>query len=538
MRGLSSPFVVHLLFLALGIGVAATASADVAPATPSTDPPLAKEERASEYVIENGTLVLLRDATRTVLPLGGPVLAIEQQGSRLYVARGLQGVAVYDISEPAAPRLLQEHATVGGSATEFRRIDGQLWVIVVSRGAFPLEESGTAVALPPAATLGVPADTAATAGTAAKASGAAADGDEVRVALGSVALRKVSPGTVELRAGSAQGVRVGDRFAVFRGKTIDHEGGAGFEGEEIVAYTEVVAVKDGSALAELSRSAVVLAGDKARRLHAEQGESNLLPLRVVHVGEVSAVLRPLVNVGSPLGLGMLAELSASYWGNAYFTGVRVQPLGLGWTDQGNIVSTTALLEAGYDGRAFAVGVGAGMSWVNGNIDHMLSSFSGTSADEGVAAPPVREERQVTHSAFSLSQQARLGGRDGLNLWINNLLLLHDPAGDDPSGFIYGGTMARLTVPVDRRSDVFVEGAGGVMGYWLAGAGVATWIVGNGSPGSLRLSISAGAAGIWGSREITETYTDPSGNPYSSTYSDDLDVAGPMVSLGLTRRFAL
>ena len=36
-----------------------------------------------------------------------------------------------------------------------------------------------------------------------------------------------------------------------------------------------------------------------------------------------------------------------------------------------------------------------------------------------------------------------------------------------------------------------------MGYWFAGAGVSTWVVGNGSPGSWRLSVSAGGAGIMG-----------------------------------------
>jgi hypothetical protein len=250
------------------------------------------------------------------------------------------------------------------------------------------------------------------------------------------------------------------------------------------------------------------------------------------------VLRPIINAGSPLGVGVLADASASYWGNSYFADVMLQPIGLGWTEDGSVVSAAALVELGYDGRAFAVGLGAGMSWVNGNADYMLeqSGFASTAADEGRATTQV-VERQQTHSAFTLSQLARLGARDGLSLSLRNLLILHKNSEDDSRGFIYGGTVGKLTVPLDRRTDLFVEGGGGVMGYWLFGAGVGTWLVGNGSPGSWKLSISAGAAGIWGSREVTETTQLPGGQTSTYTYDDEIDISGPMVSAGLLRRFA-
>ena len=77
-----------------------------------------------------------------------------------------------------------------------------------------------------------------------------------------------------------------------------------------------------------------------------------------------------------------------------------------------------------------------------------------------------------------------------------------------------------------------------MGYWYAGVGVSTWIVGNGSPGSWKLSVSAGAAGIFGSKRTTATYPAQNGYPaYSYSYNQSIDVAGPMVSFGLTRRFS-
>ena len=78
-----------------------------------------------------------------------------------------------------------------------------------------------------------------------------------------------------------------------------------------------------------------------------------------------------------------------------------------------------------------------------------------------------------------------------------------------------------------------------MGYWFAGVGVSTWVFGNGSPGSWRLSVSGGAAGIIGSKRVTTTYPGTGGQP-AQTYTDNesIDIAGPMVSFGLARRFSL
>jgi hypothetical protein len=163
---------------------------------------------------------------------------------------------------------------------------------------------------------------------------------------------------------------------------------------------------------------------------------------------------------------------------------------------------------------------------------MLQAFS--AADSGSAPKadgPTVESTQETHAAFTLSQMARLGARDGLNFWVHNILLLHEDGETGASGFSYGGTTARFTIPVNTRSDLFLEGGGGFVGYWFAGIGLGTWIKGSGAPGSYRLSVSAGAAGIRGSTEVTETYA-----TYTDTYDQDLDVMGPMVSVGLSRRF--
>ena len=76
-----------------------------------------------------------------------------------------------------------------------------------------------------------------------------------------------------------------------------------------------------------------------------------------------------------------------------------------------------------------------------------------------------------------------------------------------------------------------------MGYWFAGAGVSTWLGGSGAPGSWRLSVSAGGAGVWGSKTVTRTQTTSTGAASAYTYEQDVDISGPMVSLGLLRRFS-
>jgi hypothetical protein len=388
------------------------------------------------------------------------------------------------------------------------------WVLTVTQQALPIEElaaatTSTSVATPRAA---VPAQTS----------------DTPRLTAG-YPIRVAEPGILEITTGQDGSIRIGDRFVIFRETAVDNTSGL-FSGEEQVAFAEVIAVKDGSALAELSRTALVSDKDVARRARPDQTESNIYPVRVPHVGEFGGTLRPIVNAGSPLGVGVLADVYATYWGKNYFVNLAVQPLGLGWTDDGNVVATSALLEGGYDARAFSVGLGVGVSAINGDMESMLRSYSGTASDES-SGGVTETDTQETHAAFTLSQRVRLGALDGLNLSLRNLLILQDSSETEDAGFIYGGTMGKLTVPLDRRNDLFIEGGGGVMGYWLVGAGVGTWITGNGSPGSWKLSISAGAAGIWGTREVT--VTSPT---YSYVSRQDVEIGGPMVSFGIARRF--
>lgn len=526
-----SPFLLALLGIAIPAQIAPPTSPPTEP--PESPDPLApatasapQSDRAESgsdaapspatFEVDRERVIAVRPEGRTPLATIGRALGVHQDGPTLYVARGRAGVAVYDVSDPLAPKLLRTLSVGTGSATGFHVANGELWVLTVSRTAVPIDETAEA---PPLAAS--PGDSRPPENTAVR---------EKPEPEEWVSLKRISPGTVELGVGTVDGVRVGDRYAVFRKELVHREGATGFEGEELVTIAEVVAVKEGSALAEIGRGAIVKDTDRAKTAEPNQTSRWIYPPKMPHVGEVSLALRPLINAGSPIGLGVIADIEASYWGRHYFVDARVQPLGLGWTDEGSVVSTAALLEAGYDGRALAVGLGGGVSWVNGDLDYMLDNGFGRSSFDAEKGEG-REERQETHAAFTVSQVVRLGARDGLNVQLYNLLLLHDDSSGEDAGFIYGGTTARLLIPVAGRTDLLFDGGGGIMGYWYFGAGIATWLVGSGAPGSWKLSVAAGAAGIRGSREITETF-----DGAETTYTENVDIAGPMVSVGIARRF--
>jgi hypothetical protein len=498
-----------------------------APSAPESAAPAASRVSAKvDYVLEDGAVFALAEGARTRLAIDPPVVAIHRTRSLLYVARGWRGVAIYELRDALAPTLLRDLPWVGGNATGFHGSDDQVWVVVGSQTAIPLGELGGAGSAAPRASASAapPRPKPAEDSTPSR-----------RAAPAPIGLHAISPGSVELTIGTEAGVRIGDRYAIVRPTRIGATQGEHFVGEEVVTLAEVVAVSELSSLAQLGRSIQVEPGDFARRVKQSETERGGIYPSVPRVGEVSVVLRPLVNVGAPLGVGLLADVGATYWGQAHFLGVHVQPLGLGITADGNVVSTAALLEGGYEAPFFAVGLGLGLAWVNGDLDYMLDSFSSSSqaANDTVGTTPTIVQHQETHTALALAQVVRLGARDGLNLKLNNLLLLHKNAEEGDTGFIYGGTTARFTAPTGKRTDFFAEGGGGVMGYWFLGIGMGSWLVGNGSPGSWYLSVSAGAAGIRGSREITE-YLPGQSTPWS--YTAEVSIAGPMVSVGVARRF--
>jgi hypothetical protein len=346
-----------------------------------------------------------------------------------------------------------------------------------------------------------------------------------------IRILEILPGEVRVDAGSDDGMSAGDLLAVFRRQAVKTEAEGDFEGEEMVAVIEIIAVATDSAIAELWKGDRVRIGDEVRPAPDTRSRSHVYPRRLPDLGELALVLRPLLAVGSTGGFGGLAEVTAAYWWRYMFVDIRMQPLGFGWTEDGNIVSASFMAEGGFDGRAFAIGLGAGVSTVNGDLDEMMRSF-GVATDAGGEPAQETEWDQRTRAAFTLSQQVRLGARDGLSLSVYNLLMYDKGGEDGDSGFIYAGTGGKVTIPLAARTFMFLEGGGGVMGYGFGDLGVFTWVRGSGDAGSVGICALAGAAGVWGVRK--KTVTPAGGQPYTET--ENVTIAGPMVGLGMTYRF--
>jgi hypothetical protein len=496
-------------------------------------------DTAVKYVLEQGSVFSVKGNERTLIETEAPALAVHVEGGELYVAMGDYGAAIFDIENPEAPRLLKKIPVFHGRVTGFMRADDRLWMIVDSTVAVLVSGAVPGPGGEEAEVVMIPGQVQPGAGAAARAEERE---PEAKLNLkGPIQIAEIRPGRVKLNVGLSSGLKAGDRLAVFRKVPIEQKGAEDFVGKELVAVLTVTAVNEESSLAELAMGDRVFKDDEVEPAEAKHGSSMVFPRRLSNVGEIAAAIRPLVGVGDPKGFGALCDIGVSYWGKVYFLGLQIQPLGFGWTSDGNVVSASFLAQGGFDGRAFAIGMGAGVVAVNGNMDQMLvsSGVSSAGADSGEYVNSEPTWNQRTRVAFALSQHARIGARDGLNLTVANILIWHKDEDADSAGFIYGSTTGRINIPLPARTNLFLEGGGGVMGYGYGAIGAFTWVRGNGDAGSVGLSVSAGGAGIWGNREKIyeldgQAVLDEIGSQQFIT--ERVTLAGPLISFGLTYRF--
>jgi hypothetical protein len=290
----------------------------------------------------------------------------------------------------------------------------------------------------------------------------------------------------------------------------------------------VVATAEERSEVELGRNETVPAGAQARPTVAPVTASLLIPPRAAGVTSVAFDARPFLALGS-FGFGVVADATVAV---RLEQPVRVQlllePLGLGLADEGNVVSAAGNLVFSYDTRYFEVGLGAGWSAVNNDIEG--SSFAADEAGPGGIDLQLKNVR----SGLSLAQVARLGAEDGLSLSVRNTFLLYDDA------FHYGGTVGQLMVPVTGRTWLLARGGGGASGFGYGELGLRLLAWGNGLHDSLFVSAALGGAGLFGEKEETcqiwDTATgtripDPSGR----TCFTSVEYAGPMVGIGIEWR---
>jgi hypothetical protein len=494
------------------------------------------DEGAWTYGIEGGSVVAVRGADRRPIDLPAPAVALLERGDRLYVALGADGVAVLDLADPGFPAPAQRIPVAQGRVTGFVVVEGAVWMRIDSTAAVLVEGGVPAGAETAAVVTPLVAGPASAGVGAAPAAAPAAPAAPQAIGGEPIRILEVNrgKGEVKLGAGSARGVKAGDRFVVYRAVEMEKGEKGAFTAQTTIADLEAEAVGDEVTIANVWRGDRVALTDVARPAAEGHRPSRAYPRRLGRIGEASFVVRPLFNVGSEKGFGMLCDATAAWWGAHLFLDLRFQPLGFGWTDGGNVASSSILGEVGYDGRAFALGVGTGVGLVNGDMGKVLVQrdvfeAAGADGDESF------EWKDRTRAAFALSQVVRLGARDGFNIVLYNLLLHYNPPGsgdggeEGEAGFYYGGTSGRISIPIAARVDLFLGGGGGLAGYWLSEIGVFFWARGNGDAGSIGVSASGGAAGVWGYLEAKQV-------EMGISATKRVDILGPMISLGLTGRF--
>lgn len=497
-----------------------------------------------KFVLEAGTLLVVQGAERVAVALPGRVVGMRLQGERAFVALGAHGAAVVSLSKtnpessaaagvPHVAAQVEKMIPVShGEVTGFMVSGDQLWMQVSSRSAILVD--GTSGAAPLTPVTGMPA-----AGTHATTATHAEVAREPESVVSGLEIVKVFNGQVLLNRGTAAGLRVGQHIKVVRSERLEDEGGS-FAGEHAVATLIVEHINNDTARAGIWRGDEVVMGDSLVVATRDYDPSLMFPRQLHGFVEAEMHVRPLLNVGAA-GFGVLMDDHITYVAKDYYVGLRNEPLALGRSEGSSAFTQTTLLEGGYNSRPFSIGLAAGFTSVYGDLREMFefTSYDSLASNErGQLAPGQPEYTAWTQDmqhAFALGQRVRLGAMDGLNLAISNTLLFFpggaDGEDEDKGGFIWGGSTAKLSIPLAQNADLFFEGGGGIMGYSYGAVGVFGWISGNGGPGSLGLMASAGGAGIWGTRTRRN-------NRWGQVDREHTRVAGPMVSLGLRYRAGL
>ncbi|MDP2316240.1 MAG: hypothetical protein Q8P41_25300 [Pseudomonadota bacterium] len=460
-----------------------------------------------------------------------PRAAVAADG-RLYVLTRGGTVETWEI---APPRRVASMPVPGAEGLFVA--GGRVWVELRQTRAVPIAEAGAGTvggAGPPA---GAERPTGARPPTAAEAPAAArprpGTAEPPPAVVGSrptATVAQVDRGVAVLDRGSDDGLVLGTtvRFSGVRTTVVPSMSGRGSEQREeerIVATGRVRSTEGHRATVDIARGGRVAVGDRAE---VDPGARvyPVAPERLGGVREAGLVVRPLLALGT-LGVAMVGEawLGVAFR-SPWYVQARLAPIGVGWSEDGNPFTVAILGTAGYDTRAFSVGLGAGWSMLNS--DPGASGYVGEDVD--------RTDVPDVDSVFAFVQEARLGARDGLRLAVRNTLLLTptwryeytwDEKGsvekerliEEGEAFVFGGIAMDLAIPTGDRTDLFIDwGTGRAGATWVEG-GVSTWLRGNGDVGSVGLRVGAGYAAVLG-------------NPTD----EKVELYGPMVSVGARYRF--
>ncbi len=497
-----------------------------------------------DYLLDGPSVrVMAPDGTSYTIASPCPALAAAADKERLYIACGESGVAVFSLAVRSTPELLGVR-DLGAPVMGLHKAGGVVWAEIVRSEARRLTLSGPLSAPILAAEVApappFKAESVALAPVKPKAEGkteeavAEAVSAPTPTSLPAVATRpqtmvghvlESAGGMVVIDLGAKHGLGRGDHVAMYRNVHVALGAGEAAQSEELLAIGKVAALSAERAQVELGRDEVVPVPALARLTREEVTASRLLPPRPGGTWEMAITVRPFLALGS-LGAGMVSDAAVGVrFDEPVHLQAVFQPLGLAFAKGGNVLSAAGNVIASYDTRLFEIGLGAGWSAVNANLD------SGKQTSMAEVAGDLSIDR--VSSGLSLAQVARLGAQDGISLLVRNTFILYKKE------FRWGDMTAAASVPVSEHSWLVGRGGGGTAGSFFGELGLRQLLWGNGHRDSGFVSASLGFAGLSGQKEracapmydrVTREPVDPVGKCY-----EEVNYSGPMVGLGFEWR---
>ena len=471
--------------------------------------PDAEEQEAPKpttYALEGAAVLVTPpegNPSSVALPCKG--LSMLSHGARLHVACGDLGAVILSLSDPDAPRVT-ERRDMGGFVSGFFVVGDKVWAQIARVEARPLDH-GLKATGPLIAEATLPEEP---------------EEPEEPEPEGEVV--ETRTGEVVVSLGSAHGLGRGARVELFERTEEDLGEGESATREERLAVGVATAVSEGRSVIKLGLGERVPKGTLARPTERKLTNKRLTPPRVPGIIEVEFNLRPFLALGT-FGFGMVSDGSVGYrTDNGLHLLALLEPIGLGFADEGNIVAMAASAVAAYDTQLFEVGLGLGLSAVNDSIED--NRGLGDLAEDG----ELDVEFDRVRSGLSIVQTIRLGALDGLHLKAHNAFLFFKDE------FHYGGTNATFQIPVSERSWLILRGGGGIAGYGYGEIGLRVLLTGNGDHGSLFLTPRLGGAGLFGEIEDDS----PADECFDGFIDNgrcvrDISYAGPMIGLGVEWR---
>jgi len=476
-----------------------------------------------EYALDGDALITTNPGKKPVTTaLGCAATSLLQHHQSLYVTCGFDGVLIFDLTDPAAPRRVGQR-DFGGDVTGLFLQGNRVWAQIARTEAQPLSKPGGEPALTDRDRV-VTAELPAPEPETTEPTEVVPPPAELTPAMGAVV--EVGVGQVVVDFGAEAGIKKGDRVELYVEQNENLGGGQSAIREDLIAVAEAFAVSDQRSKLKLGINESVEVGTLARATKKKLTGSMVKPPRVAGIYETQFMARPFLALGD-FGFGMVSDASFGYRAERpIHVFVLLEPAGIGLADEGNIVAMAGNVVVAYDTQMFEVGLGLGWSAINDAVEDSVLSADATGGD----IDPKRFER--VRSGFSIAQAVRLGSRDGFHLRVYNTFLVYQDQ------FNYGGTTGSLQVPVSEKSWLIAQGGGGVAGYAYGELGLRVLVHGNGGQGSIFITPSVGGAGLFGEKDSTCTSYDYSVTPPTPVEVDcaeSIGYGGPMVGFGMEFR---